>query len=167
MYKYIIIIALLFFSCKTVNTERLIKIHSSKKITVNIIKALITIESDFNSKAKSHKGARGLMQIMPKTAKWLCNIDNPELLYKPDINIKCGTVVLNYYLKRAKWDIYEALRFYNAGEKGATKYKLGHKYAVKVLTVKQYLDSKKGLTNTGRPMNKSLLPLFNLKSQRN
>ena len=76
-------------------------------------------ESNFDRKAKSHKGAVGLMQLMPKTAKWL----SPKLelkysgvgsLYNPEYNIKLGVHYLN--MMQSKFgDLDKALVAYNKG----------------------------------------------------
>ena len=85
------------------------------------ITAIIKAESNFRPKAKSKKGAIGLMQIMPSTAKEIAekylNIDNytEETLYEPELNIKLGV----YYVKILS-DIFNnnknlILASYNAG----------------------------------------------------
>lgn len=86
-----------------------------------LIISIIKIESDFNINAVSKKGAIGLMQIMPATAKELV-YNNPKYenftandLYKPKINIDLGTAYLQYLLKIFNNDINLALSAYNAG----------------------------------------------------
>jgi len=84
-----------------------------------LIVAIMKTESNFDRKAKSHKGAVGLMQLMPKTAKWL----SPKLeleysgvgsLYNPEYNIKLGVHYLN--MMQSKFgDLDKALVAYNKG----------------------------------------------------
>lgn len=96
--------------------ERYSEMYSVPK---EIIYAVIKTESDFKSDAVSEKGAVGLMQITPDTYAWLCtkdNIekDNPDLLYNPEINIRCGTLFLSLlYTEFSNWDTSFAA--YNAG----------------------------------------------------
>lgn len=83
-----------------------------------IIYAVIKAESDFEIGASSQDGARGLMQLMPSTFKWLAGLldepDDPAVLYDPETNIKYGTYYLSYlYGLYARWPtVYAA---YNAG----------------------------------------------------
>lgn len=81
-----------------------------------IIFSVIKVESGFNELAVSHKGACGLMQLMPSTYEWLCSIDNEDVkdIFAPDENIKYGVYLLSVLYKRyGSWDI--ALCAYNAG----------------------------------------------------
>ncbi len=83
-----------------------------------IIYAIIKTESDFVSSAKSGAGAIGLMQIMPATFEWMCDLLGEDyehgMLYDPETNIKYGTYYLSYlYGIYARWPtVYAA---YNAG----------------------------------------------------
>ena len=83
-----------------------------------IIYAVIKAESNFEIGALSSDGARGLMQLMPSTFKWLAGLlgepDDPAVLYDPETNIKYGTYYLSYlYGIYARWStVYAA---YNAG----------------------------------------------------
>jgi membrane-bound lytic murein transglycosylase MltF len=60
-----------------------------------LIKAVIQVESDYNTNAISSAGARGLMQLMPLTAKALMPKVNEAQLFEPETNIALGT----WYLK--------------------------------------------------------------------
>ena len=92
--------------------------------------ALIRRESAFNIKARSHKGARGLMQIMPRTASKLHNdyrlrYANAHKLYSMQLNLKLGQ---KYLLKliasqTTKSSILETLIAYNAGMSRLKKWK--------------------------------------------
>jgi soluble lytic murein transglycosylase len=80
-------------------------------IEPSLIKALITVESNWDSSAVSKKGAIGLMQIMPATATDM-KIINP---YDPGQNIEAGTRYLRFMLDRFKGNLNLALAAYNAG----------------------------------------------------
>lgn len=88
----------------------------------NLVYAVIKAESNFNTEAKSHKGANGLMQLMEQTAKDINKrIENPvnetEIINKlnePDYNIQLGTKYLSILIE--KYGNAEiALTAYNAG----------------------------------------------------
>lgn len=84
----------------------------------DIIYSIIKTESNFRYDAVSHKGAVGLMQIMPETFEWLISKTGEDhemsKLYDPAVNIKYGTYLLSIlYNELAVWDtVYAA---YNAG----------------------------------------------------
>ncbi len=75
-----------------------------------LVRAVIEVESNFNPKAVSPKGARGLMQIMPGTARKL-RLDDP---FSPKQNITAGTKYLKQQLD-SFGDIRLGLAAYNAG----------------------------------------------------
>ena len=85
----------------------------------SLVASVINAESSFNTKAVSSKGAIGLMQLMPTTAKWLAdklNIEyKEEYLFEADYNIKLGTYYLAY-LENKFNDTTVVLCAYNAGE---------------------------------------------------
>jgi len=90
------------------------------RIRPEFIKAVIQTESNWNYKAKSQKGAIGLMQIMPYHAKSLGF--SPKLLWNPRVNILVGTRYLKKLLIRFNGDFIKALAAYNAGVSKVNKY---------------------------------------------
>ncbi|MFC1517435.1 transglycosylase SLT domain-containing protein [Candidatus Margulisiibacteriota bacterium] len=97
---------------------RLIKNMSAKYYAdKDLICGLIREESKFDSDAISNVGARGLMQLMPKTAQGMLKnrqID-PARLYDPKLNINLGVRYFSGLLKRFKQNQVFALAAYNAG----------------------------------------------------
>ena len=85
-------------------------------LSVDLVKAVILVESGFRPTAKSSAGAVGLMQVIPATGKRFGVTD----LYDPSENLHAGTTYLAYLLKYFKGDVRLALAGYNAGE-GAVK----------------------------------------------
>jgi soluble lytic murein transglycosylase len=84
------------------------------------IYAIMRQESAFMQDAKSPVGARGLMQLMPKTAESMAKelrlaITDPDELYKPELNIKLGTGYLNKIFRRLQENPVLATAAYNAG----------------------------------------------------
>ena len=83
------------------------------------IHAVIQQESKYDPKALSSAGARGLMQLIPATAKrFSCNDLEDE-----SCNVEAGTKYLAWLLKRFNGDVKLALAGYNAGEGAVDKYK--------------------------------------------
>jgi len=90
-------------------------------IDSSLIKAVIRAESDFDKHAVSSKGAQGLMQLMPETAKELEVGDS----FDPKENIHAGVRYLKRQLKNFQNDVSLALAAYNAGENAVRRY--GHR----------------------------------------
>jgi len=80
-------------------------------VSFPLLKAIMKAESDFNPKAVSKKGAKGLMQIMPSNFKIL-GIQDP---FNPRENVMGGALYLRQMLDRFKGKIHLALAAYNAG----------------------------------------------------
>jgi soluble lytic murein transglycosylase-like protein len=78
----------------------------------NLIVAVMRQESGFNARARSYKGATGLMQLMPATASRF-GVTN---IYDPQQNIEAGARYLRFLLDTFNGDVSLALAGYNAGE---------------------------------------------------
>jgi soluble lytic murein transglycosylase-like protein len=87
-------------------------------IDAHLIRAVIKAESDFNSNARSHKGAMGLMQLMPETARF----HNVSDAYDPSENVEGGVRHLRMLLDRYQGDVELSLAAYNAGSAAVEKH---------------------------------------------
>lgn len=94
--------------------------HQSKKYDIDesLVKAVIYTESYFNPNATSHKGASGLMQLMPATAEKYGVSD----LYNPRQNIIAGIKHLRYLMTLFPDNLKHVIAAYNAGENAVNKY---------------------------------------------
>ena len=84
----------------------------SASVEPNLLRAVIVVESGFNSRAVSRRGAVGLMQLMPSTANRFGVSDR----YDPRQNIHAGAQYLRFLIDRFGQDVRLALAAYNAGE---------------------------------------------------
>ncbi len=88
-------------------------------VDAQLVRAVIKVESDFNSQARSNKGAQGLMQLMPETAR-LHNVVNA---YDPLENIDGGVRHLRFLMDQYRGDLELTLAAYNAGMNAVEKYR--------------------------------------------
>ncbi len=113
----------------------IIQVAGRYEVDPHLIRAIILAESGYNPKAKSKKGARGLMQLMPSTAKSL----GVEDIYDPEENIDGGVRYFRSLLDRFDGDVQLALAAYNAGSRhvrnyeGIPPFKATQRYIKKVL----------------------------------
>jgi hypothetical protein len=88
-------------------------------LSADLVKAMIRVESNFNPEAVSSKGCKGLMQLLPDTAKRF-GVKN---IFDPTENLEGGMKYLRFLLDYFKNDLNLALAGYNAGENAVSRYK--------------------------------------------
>lgn len=109
-------------------------IEYSLKFNVDpaLVASVINVESGYNENAISSKGAKGLMQIIPSTGKWLSEKINEEydeeLLLNATFNIKLGSYYLSYLIERFE-DEKVAICAYNAGQGNVKEWLKNEKYS--------------------------------------
>jgi soluble lytic murein transglycosylase-like protein len=86
------------------------KYSKAEAVDARLVRAMIQVESGYRERARSRRGAMGLMQLMPETARQY-GVSNP---YDPASNIEAGVKHLKSLLQRLPTDL--ALAAYNAGE---------------------------------------------------
>ncbi|HEY8530764.1 MAG TPA: lytic transglycosylase domain-containing protein [Limnochorda sp.] len=89
-------------------------------VDARLVAAVIRVESGFQPTARSSKGARGLMQIMPETGAWVAERlglgpVKAEDLDEPELNLRLGTWYLAYQIRAFNGDLTLALAAYNGG----------------------------------------------------
>lgn len=93
-------------------------VSASHRIDPDLIRSMIRVESGFDTNAISPKGARGLMQLMPRTAKSLGVGD----AFDAKANIEGGTQYIDDLLSMFDDDVVKALAAYNAGPERVNRY---------------------------------------------
>lgn len=83
-----------------------------------LVAAVVETESKFHPTARSSVGARGLMQLMPKTGRWL----GAKNLYDPEENVDAGVRYLKYLQDRFDGNLKKAIAAYNGGEGNVERY---------------------------------------------
>ena len=99
--------------------DSIIEKHATKYgVDPTLVRAVIQVESDFNPSCVSHKGARGLMQLMPETARRF----RVMKIHDPEQNIRGGVQYLSYLMRLFPDNLPRALAAYNAGENAVLKH---------------------------------------------
>ena len=120
-----------------------------------LVKAVIKAESNFNPRAISNAGARGLMQLMPETANIL-RVNDP---FHPEDNIEGGVRHLRYLLNLFKGNLHLVLAAYNAGEEAVFRYndippyRETRTYVQRVLKYFQNYSKETRTPNSSEPTN--------------
>lgn len=124
--------------------DSLIRTASGRySVDADLIRAVIKTESDFKATARSRKGAMGLMQLMPDTAR----LHNVLDAYDPGENVDGGVRHLRMLLDRYRGDLELSLAAYNAGSgaverhQGIPPYAETQEYVRRVL---RFYDSYRG-----------------------
>ena len=113
------------------------KAASRHNVDANLVRALVKVESNFNPNAVSRKGAMGLMQLMPQTARQL-NVSNP---FNPEENVDAGVRHLKRLLESYGGDVQLSLAAYNAGSgavarsAGIPRYRETRNYVRRITTL--------------------------------
>jgi soluble lytic murein transglycosylase-like protein len=120
--------------------EPMIREHAARQaLRVELVRAVIQVESGYNPRARSPKGAMGLMQLMPATAAQHGVLDP----FNPAENIRAGVRYLKQLLVNYEGRVELALAAYNAGP-GAVK-----KYGGKVPPYRETQNYVARIQNTG------------------
>jgi hypothetical protein len=115
--------------------EIITRVSEAHGVDPLLVRALIQVESNYRPRAKSHRGAMGLMQLMPSTAREY-KVRNP---YDPKSNIEAGIKHLKSLIER--FGVEVALAAYNAGPaavqkfKGIPPYRETRNYVAKILSL--------------------------------
>jgi soluble lytic murein transglycosylase-like protein len=132
------------------------------RVSPELVQAIIKVESNFNPDAVSHKNCKGLMQLLPATARRFGVAD----IFDPSQNIEGGVKYLRFLLDLFKNDLSLVLAAYNAGENAVTRhqgippYRETQDYVKKVSALCQDAEVAKGdvmaQADEPRPINRKI-----------
>lgn len=104
-------------------------------VPVSIAKAVVQVESNFNSRARGSVGEVGLMQIRPSTARGMGYRGSVKALYNPETNLEWGMKYLAGAYKRAGGDVCGTILRYNAGHYAKRMNPISRRYCQKVKSI--------------------------------
>jgi hypothetical protein len=129
--------------------QRVIAQAKRHNVSPSLALAIAKVESNFNPQALSHAGAKGVMQIMPRTAEQVFGVHRSRL-FEPDVNIEVGVKFIKKLLERYDGRLDIALSHYNGGSGVKNRYgelsvmPATRSYVDKVLATQQdFLQQKK------------------------
>ncbi len=128
--------------------DEILRAAKQYDIDPDLVKAVIKVESNFNSTAVSQKGAIGVMQLMPETAQDY-SVNDP---FNPIENINGGTRYLRDLMEMFNGNLQLALAAYNAGQNAVIKY--GFRippYAETIDYVERVLNHYSNLKGSSKP----------------
>ena len=139
----------------TVDLHQLVRdVSEEHGIDPRLVDALVRVESSYDPRAVSHRGAMGLMQLMPETARRL-RIEDP---FDPEQNVRAGVGEISRLMDRYAGDLPLALAAYNAGEGaiarygGVPPYEETRTYVVRILTIYNGKPYRLAGTRRGAPV---------------
>lgn len=103
----------------------IIKYASQNQLDPSLVAGIIYTESHYNPQATSRVGAKGLMQLMPATARSISEqLSEPEMgdLFDPEVNIRYGTFYIAQKIKDYEGNVNAALAAYNGGPAVGSRY---------------------------------------------
>lgn len=98
--------------------QMVVRVSEERGLDPKLVDALVRVESDYDPRAVSRRGAMGLMQLMPETARRL-SVEDP---FDPEDNLRGGTRELSRLVERYAGNLQLALAAYNAGEGAVAQY---------------------------------------------
>jgi len=132
--------------------EKLSRAHG---VPTDLVHSVIKVESNYNAKAVSPKGAMGLMQLMPETAKYY-GVSDP---YNPEENIGGGILYLKDLIRLYTGRTNYVLAAYNAGQEALKKFNGIPPYPETI----EYI--RKVMNLYSRPYIPSGLPIYRLQDE--
>jgi hypothetical protein len=112
-------IRLEFFSSKIPFGDLIHEKAQKYDVDPALVAAVIEQESRFKVRARSHVGAKGLMQLMPRTGRWMGARD----LYDPEQNVDAGVKYIKYLQKQFNGNLTMTIAAYNGGEGNVRRYR--------------------------------------------
>lgn len=137
----------------------LLEAQNYPELPVELALAVAKVESNFDASAVSSKGARGVMQIMPKTAQSVFDLD-PDRLWDPVVNIRTGIHYLSELYQQYDQNWEAALSHYNGGSLKAENGYQPHSYTRSYIEKVNYWKQRYALKHSDPVYVKSSEPVF-------
>lgn len=128
--SYVMAFLILMLSGVSINAEAyqkhdiksmLLSEANKQNVSPSLVLAIARVESNFDAYAESHAGARGVMQIMPRTARTVFNT-SADRLYDPRVNIRLGVRFIKQLINTYDGRVDIALSHYNGGSAVKDRY---------------------------------------------